>query len=214
VTRCVPRTLAISQRGTPNGEDLQGWAAAAASAGVDAVQLREKDLAAVRLLELARRLVSTLPAAVALLINGRSDLAVASAAAGVHLPSAGVPVARVRRCFPDLLIGASTHRLEEVAAARDDGADYVVFGPVFGPTSKQSPLPPAGVEELARAAALGIPVLALGGITLERLPAVAAAGAAGAAAVGAFRAPFEPRAWVALAHSLFERPGARPGGAP
>jgi thiamine-phosphate pyrophosphorylase len=214
VTRSAPRTLAISQRVTATGDDLPGWAAAVAGTGVDAVQLREKDLPAVRLLELARRMVAALPASVALLVNGRFDVAVASAAAGVHLPSAGVPLARARRRFPELLIGASTHRLDEVAAARDDGADYVTFGPVFAPTSKRSPLPPVGVDGLARAAALGIPVLALGGITIDRLPAIAAAGAAGAAAIGAFQPPFEPRAWVAAAHRLFARSGAQGTPAP
>jgi thiamine-phosphate pyrophosphorylase len=188
------------------GDDLSGWAAAAAAAGVDALQLREKDLAAGRLFELALRLVQLLPATVALLVNGRADVALASAAAGVHLPSSGLPIARLRRRFPQLLIGASTHRLDEVAAARDGGADYVTFGPVWAPTSKRSPLPPVGVEGLARAAALGIPVLALGGVTLDRLPEVAATGAAGAAAIGAFQPPLEPRLWVATAHRLFPPP--------
>jgi thiamine-phosphate pyrophosphorylase len=205
VTRFAPRTLAISQRSSAGGDDLPAWAAATAAAGVDAVQLREKDLGAARLLELAGRMLEVLPVTVALLVNGRLDIALACGAAGVHLPSRGVPIARARRGFPQLVIGASTHHLGEVAAARDAGADYVTFGPVFAPTSKPSPLAPVGVEGLARATALGIPVLALGGVTLERLAAIAAAGAAGVAAIGAFQPPHTPRAWVEAAHRLFPR---------
>lgn len=207
--RCVPRTLAISQRSRPDGADLPAWATAMARAGVDAVQLREKDLAAGRLYELGRRLAACLPKTAVLLVNGRLDVALGCGAAGVHFTSRALPIARARRRFPDLLIGASTHRFEEVAAARDAGADYVTFGPVFAPASKHSPLPPVGLDDLARAAALGLPVLALGGVTADRLPAIAAAGAAGIAAIGAFQDPSHAAALVAAAHRLLAR-GAEP----
>jgi thiamine-phosphate pyrophosphorylase len=203
VSRCAPRTLAISQRRATDGGDLAAWARAIAAAGVDAIQLREKDLDSRRLLDLATALLGTLPANVSILINGRLDVAIASGAAGAHLPANGLPLSRVRQRFPDLVLGVSTHRRNEVAAARDDGADYVVFGPVFAPLSKESPLAPVGTGELARVTALGVPVLALGGVTLERLPEIAATGAAGVAAIGAFQPPSDVAAFVAAAHRLF-----------
>jgi len=179
------------------------------AAGVDAVQLREKDLPAGSLAEVGRRIAAVLESRVMLLVNGRVDVALAIGAAGVHLPSRGLPVARLRRRFPSLVIGASTHRLEEVAAAAEAGADYVTFGPVYAPTSKTSALAPVGLEGLARAASLGIPVLALGGITLDRLAEVAAAGAAGVAAIGAFQPPRDPREFVGQAHRHFATREAR-----
>ena len=84
MSRCAPRTLAISQRRTEHGEDVVAWARATAAAGVDAIQLREKDLGARRLLELARRSIESVPASVMVLINGRLDVAIASGAAGAH----------------------------------------------------------------------------------------------------------------------------------
>jgi thiamine-phosphate pyrophosphorylase len=179
------------------------WSRAVAAAGVEAIQLREKDLDAPRLLELASALVETLPVSVGVLVNGRLDVAVASGAAGVHLPANGLPLRRARQRFPGLMLGLSTHRRDEVAAAADDGADYVVFGPVFAPISKDSPLAAVGVDELERVAALGVPVLALGGVTIERLPEIAAAGAAGVAGIGAFREPANAAAFIAAAHRLF-----------
>ena len=137
------------------------------------------------------------------LVNGRLDVAIASGAAGAHLPANGLPLARARRRWPDLVLGVSTHRRDEVVAARDAGADYVVFGPVFAPISKDSALVPVGVEELARVSSLGIAVLALGGVALDRLPEIAAAGAAGVAAIGAFQPPHDAGAFVAAAHRLF-----------
>jgi thiamine-phosphate pyrophosphorylase len=205
VSRFAPRTLAISQRCSADGDDLPGWAASVGAAGVDAVQLREKDLPVRRLLELGRRMAERLPAGIVLLVNGRLDVALGCGATGVHLPASSLPLARVRRRFSDLVIGVSTHRLDEVVAARDGGADYVAFGPVFAPTTKASSSPPTGIDALARAAALGIPVLALGGVTLERLPELVAAGAAGVAAIGAFQPGADATAMVAAAHRLLDR---------
>ena len=172
--------------------------------GVDAVQIREKDLDARRLLELGLRIADALAPTVALLVNGRFDIALAIGAAGVHLPSRALPIARIRERCPRLVIGASTHRTEEVAAARDAGADYVTFGPVYPPRSKTAALPAVGRSGLARAVDLGLPVLALGGVSLERLEEIAGVGAAGVAAIGAFHSTEEQaRAFVAAAHRLF-----------
>jgi thiamine-phosphate pyrophosphorylase len=187
------RLLAISQLTTlpgagGHGEVASGWFAALAAAGVDALQLREKQLDDLGLRRLARSARAALPPPALLLVNGRADVAVAAGADGVHLPADGVPAGALRTRFGSgLLIGVSTHRLEEVERARRDGADYVVFGPVYPTPAKAVYGAPAGTRALARAAALGIPVYALGGVTLERFAEVAAAGAAGVAGIRLFQ---------------------------
>jgi len=175
--------LAISDRRGLGAVTLPEWAAALGEAGVPAVQLREKDLADRAAFELLRQLRRALPAS-RLLVNGRADIALAAGADGVHLPADGVPTAALRRRFGDaLLIGRSTHAVDEVAREAQSGADYVCFGPVFASPGKGTPV---GLDALAAAAKLGVPVLALGGVGLAELPRVAAAGAAGAAGVRLF----------------------------
>lgn len=195
------RLLAISDRRSLPGGDLSGWLARIAAAGVDAVQIREKDLEDRPLSELVRAARALLPPETRLLVNGRADVAVASGADGVHLPADGVPPAALRRRFgPGFLIGVSTHAMEEVERAQDAGADYTTFGPVWETPGKGAP---AGVEALARAAATGLPVLALGGVTMARFGEVAAAGAAGVAAIRLFQRPSELREAVEAARSWF-----------
>jgi thiamine-phosphate pyrophosphorylase len=104
------------------------------------------------------------------------------------------------------VIGVSTHGIAEVEAARRAGADYVTFGPVYPTPSKAGYGPPAGLDALRRAAAVGLPVLALGGVTPERLPELAAAGAAGAAGIRCFADEASLAAMVAGAAKAF--PGA------
>src|SRR6185503_6449694 len=107
--------LAISDRRGLHGVTLPAWATALAGAGVPAVQLREKDLDDRACYELLRELRRALPHA-RLLVNGRADLALAAGADGVHLPADGIPTAVLRRRFGDaLLIGRSTHTVDEVA---------------------------------------------------------------------------------------------------
>lgn len=175
--------LAISERGSPE------WLRRLAEAGIGAVQIREKDLDDRAVLELAREARAVLPTAT-VLVNGRLDIALAAGADGAHLPADGVPVAALRRRFgPGVLLGVSTHRVEEVERALQDGADYVTFGPVWPTPSKERYGPPLGVEELARAAEVGIPVYALGGVMLSRFEEAAAAGAAGVAGIRLFQGP-------------------------
>jgi len=187
------RLLAISDRAGLEGEDLEGWLAGIGAAGIDAVQIREKDLDDRALFDLVRRARALLPPATRLLVNGRADIAIAAGMAGVdgvHLPADGVPLRALRERFgPGLLLGRSTHRVEEVEQALREGADYATFGPVWPTPSKERYGPPAGVGELARAAATGLPVYALGGVTLARFAEAAAAGAAGVAAIRLFRDP-------------------------
>jgi thiamine-phosphate diphosphorylase len=180
--------LAISDRRGLGAVALPTWAAALGEAGVPAVQLREKDLTDRAAFELLRELRRALPAS-RLLVNGRADLALAAGADGVHLPAEGVPTAALRRHFGSaLLIGRSTHTLDEVAREAVSGADYVTFGPVFASPGKGTPV---GLDALAEAAAFGarfgMPVLALGGVGVAELPRVAAAGASGAAGIRLFQ---------------------------
>jgi thiamine-phosphate pyrophosphorylase len=157
------------------------------AAGVEWIQIREKDLsgrALFELVEAACRLPN--PHDSKMLVNSRVDVALAAGAAGVHLPS-GSPPARVWR-RPDFLVGVSCHSVEEVCRAEAEGADYVVFGPVFPPLSKPAGLEPKGLDQLARAAkAVRIPVLALGGVTRENSAACVTAGAAGIAGISLFQ---------------------------
>jgi thiamine-phosphate pyrophosphorylase len=194
------RLLAISRLGTLPGAAAPtagapfpaaaaaAWFTALAAAGVDALQLREKDLDDRALHEATLQARAALPRPTCLLVNGRADVALAAAADGVHLPAGGVPAGALRVRFgSDLLIGVSTHRLDEVEEARLAGADYVVFGPVYETPGKPGLLAPVGPRGLARAAGLGIPVYGLGGVTLDRFGEVAAAGAAGIAAIRLFQ---------------------------
>ena len=166
------------------GRPLEEWMSGLE--GVDAVQLREKDLSARDLLALARGLRRASRGA-RVLVNGRADIALAGGCAGVHLTSSGLPIESLRRRFGQaLVIGRSTHRPEEVEAARAAGADYAIFGPVF-PTPSKAPFgPPPGLDGLRQAVAYGLPVIAIGGIGPKQIPQVAAAGAAGVAGIRAF----------------------------
>ena len=162
-------------------------------AGADAVQLREKDLSGRAVLELAQAaVVRAAPAQ--LLVNDRLDVALAAGAAGVHLGGESLPVAEVARFRAALrppagiLIGRSCHAADEALQAERDGADYVFFGPVFATPSKARFGPPQGIEALAALCRrVHIPVIAIGGITLENAGACTAAGAAGIAAIRLFQ---------------------------
>lgn len=197
----MPRLLAISDRRSLPDQALESWLREIAQTGIDAVQIREKDLDDRTLWELVRTARAILPPETRLLVNGRLDLALSAGADGVHLPSDGVPVGALRRRFgPGVLIGVSAHRVEEVVRAREEGADYATFSPVWETPGKG---PAVGVGELARAAATGLPVLALGGITMERFGEVAAAGATGVAAIRLFQRPSDLREAVDAARRSF-----------
>jgi thiamine-phosphate pyrophosphorylase len=157
-----------------------------ARADADWIQIREKDLPARELFELAR---AALPSGKKIIVNTRLDVALAAGAAGVHLPEDSIAPSRFRPIVPaGFLIGTSCHTLESVRVAAAEGADYVLFGPVFAPLSKSSDLTPRGLDLLAEAAQLAkIPVLALGGITRENAPLCIARGAAGFAAISFFQ---------------------------
>ena len=160
----------------------------ALTAGVDILQIRERDLSARDTLSIAEAAVQSAKRTGAhILVNDRADVA-QCAGAGVHLTTRSLTADVVRRSFgPDIIIGASTHNLEEAMTAESSGADFVVFGPVFETASKQRYGPPVGVAALRMVTRrLRIPVLALGGLTLANFPEALDAGAAGIAAISLF----------------------------
>jgi thiamine-phosphate pyrophosphorylase len=175
----------------PAGITLLAAIARNLAAGPDWIQIREKDLTARELFELTRSvLAQPNPRGVKILVNSRIDVALAAGASGAHLPSdSPAPFAWRPIAPPGFLLGASCHTPEEVRAAEREGADYVLFGPVFAPLSKLAQLPPVGLEGLARAvaAAARTPVLALGGITRANASACIQAGAAGVAGISLYQ---------------------------
>jgi thiamine-phosphate pyrophosphorylase len=172
-----------------------------AAAGVDWVQIREKDLTASALASLTRqslRIAANLPAThscgIRLLVNDRLDVAIAERSGGVHLGEKSLPLSEAKRLIQStpvkqtigesFLTGVSCHSLEAAEAAERDGADYIFFGPVFATPSKETFGPPQGAERLREVCrSVSIPVLAIGGITLDNAESCMAAGAAGIAAI-------------------------------
>ncbi len=184
-----PLLCAITDRHALPDADPVPVVEQAIAAGVDLIQIRERDLNTRALLALVEKAVALAAGhATRILVNDRLDVALAAGAAGVHLPTHGLPIADVRARFSELLIGASCHNLEELRAAQDGGADFAVFGPVYETASKRVYGPPVGLETLAEAVrSATIPVLALGGINLENARACLEAGAAGIAAISLFQ---------------------------
>jgi thiamine-phosphate diphosphorylase len=167
-----------------------------AAAGVDLVQLREKDLGAHALEKLALKAMAALAGSrTLLLINARTDVALACGAHGVHLPANDLAASEVRAIFAragvsEPVIGVSTHSAAEVASVEAHGADFAVFAPIF---EKGGTASGEGLEELRRichrteAAQPPMPVLALGGITLENARLCVEAGAVGIAGIRLFQ---------------------------
>ena len=154
---------------------------------VSMVQIREKHLSGRHLFELASACVAiTRGSRTNLLINDRADIASAAGADGVHLTGTSIPASVVRSSFgSDLLIGVSTHTGEEALAARREGADFVVYGPVFETPGKGSPIGTGQLNLLCSALA-PFPVIALGGIDAMNCGTVIRAGVAGVAGIRSF----------------------------
>ena len=176
-----------SGQATPDDPQFLRLVRAAVDAEVPLFQIREKSLSARVLFDLVARAAEiTHGSKTRLLVNDRSDIARAAGADGVHLTAQSLPVAVVRKtCGAEFLIGVSTHSLAEAQAARDAGADFVVFGPVFETESKRAYGAPQGLGKLREVTrALGeFPVMAIGGITLENFSECFEAGARGVAAI-------------------------------
>jgi len=186
----------------------------AARAGVDWIQLREKDYTGrewAGLVKESLERVKDAGAPIRILVNDRLDVALAGGAGGVHLSENGIPVAeacRLRDDFfstrggrPDFLVGVSCHSRGAALGAARGGADYIHFSPIYNTPAKASYGPPQGLERLAQiASAVDVPVIAIGGITRENAPECFRAGAAGIAAIRLFQEPGALREIVSDLH--------------
>jgi thiamine-phosphate diphosphorylase len=149
------------------------------------LQLRAPALTTAELEREAEELVASSPLPV--LVSSRCDVCLAAGADGVNLPERDIGVADARALLGERLVGRSVHSLESARQAEIDGADFVIFGPVWSSASHPGAVP-AGIEALARVArSVRVPVIAIGGVTQERISECRAAGAAGYAAIGLFR---------------------------
>jgi thiamine-phosphate pyrophosphorylase len=187
----------VTDRQLTGGRPLRLVVEAALRGGARAFQLREKDLSARELYPLAlemRQLTQAYGAR--LLINDRVDVALAVDADGVHLTTTSLPASIARRVLgPGRLIGVSTHTLAEAQAAAEEGADFLVFGPVFFTPSKAPYGEPVGLDALrAVRVAVRSPILAIGGIKKANLDQVLAAGADGIAVISAIISADDPMA--------------------
>jgi thiamine-phosphate diphosphorylase len=160
--------------------------ARASAAGVDLIQIRERDLEAAALADLVARAVAIARgSSTRIVVNDRLDVAIACGADGVHLRGDSIPIAAARQLVPpDFFVGRSVHTEEEARTAV--GADYLIAGTVYATASKPGArvLGVDGLRAIVRRAAA--PVLAIGGVTRDRLEEIAATGASGVAAIGLF----------------------------
>jgi thiamine-phosphate pyrophosphorylase len=167
---CITDSLEVAER--------------AARDAVDLIQIRAKELSGRALTELVRSAVAVAGSNV--LVNTRTDVALACGAGGVHLPAGSIAPSTIRRIAPSgFLIGVSCHTIEELKEAEREGADFAVFGPIFSSITKT--VTPMGLDELRRATTrVRMPVYALGGVTKENASSCIEAGAAGVAGISLF----------------------------
>lgn len=184
--RPIPRLHAFTDARVLADPDLGRKAAAIAAIGPGAaVHLRDRTATTAALAEFGRRLGALVrPAESALIVNGRADLAAALGAQGLQLGGDDLGVEVARRVFSKGWIGRSVHSVDEARRAVDEGADFLVVGNVYA-TPSHPGREPIGPKVLKECAALGRPVIAIGGVTKESAPACRDAGAYGVAAIRA-----------------------------
>ena len=180
--------------GPDAAERLVDLAACAVRAGIDIIHVRERDLDARPLAALVTRILALAHGSpTKVLVNDRADVAAAAGADGVHLRRDSISVSSARALLgQDALVGQSVHSVGEAReASRTGGVNYLVFGTLYRTSSKDEGHPVAALDDLTDAcrAAQGVPVLAIGGITVQRAAALARAGAAGVAGIGLFIPP-------------------------
>lgn len=194
---------------SPEFQKILSQVAAAVEARVQLVQLREKQLPTRLLFELTARVVElSRGTSTKILVNDRSDVAKGAGADGVHLTTQSIAPAIVKDTFGQgFLVAVSTHSLTEARAARDSGADFAVFGPVFSTASKKEYGAAVGVnqlEEVSRSLA-PFPVLALGGIAIDNVETCFRAGASGVAGISLFERSDQLSEVVSSINELWRR---------
>jgi thiamine-phosphate pyrophosphorylase len=167
------------------GLDPVSFAEACLRGGARVLQLRQKEGSSADFLDRARRLVRAAARAGAqVIVNDRADIAALSGAAGVHVGQEDVGVDDARRVVgPSLVVGLSTHTAAQVDRALAGSATYVAVGPVYGTLTKDTGYGPSGLDLVRQAAGRGKPIVAIGGITLDSVPELVAAGATGLAVI-------------------------------
>ena len=200
----------VTDRAQTLGRDLTAVVVECLAAGLPAVQVREKDLTAAELASLCRRLREpTREHGALLVVNDRLDVALAVGADAVQRTGTSLDVADMRAVAGRRVrVGASVHSLEEAVEAELKGADWVVFGPVFDTPSKRAYGPPQGLDRLAAVCrGLTIPVIAVGGITPERVGDALQAGAHGVAVISGILAAPSPATATARYRAAIEAHG-------
>lgn len=193
-----------------HGWALVDLAAAVLDGGATLVQVRGKALSSAELLEVSRHVVAmAVPYRAAVVVNDRADLAVLSGAAGVHVGQDDLSPADARAIVgPDRLVGVSTHSADQIAVAAGAPVDYIAVGPVFCTTTKHTGYDAVSLDLVRQAAATGRDVVAIGGVTLDRVQQVIAAGATSVAVITDLLAGGDPaartRAFVAAARPRYE----------
>jgi thiamine-phosphate pyrophosphorylase len=201
-----PRLYLVTDPGLVGERDLPGLVEAVVRAGVTLVQLRHKSASTAALLRLALVLVERLrPLGVPLIVNDRADVALAAGAAGVHVGQSDLPAPLARRVTGGrMLVGLSIEHLPEMGDAGVEAADYLAASPVFGTATKADIAPPLGLDGLARMRGMTKkPIVAIGGIDLERAAQAILHGADGVAVVRAILGADDPvQATRALRHAI------------
>ena len=160
--------------------------------GVGAIQVRAKSLSDRELFDFTVSVIRTVGDRAKVIVNDRLDIALASGADGVHLGLTDLPVAHARRLAPEgFLVGGTCRNVADALRAREAGADYVGVGPIYPSTTKTGLPAPIGLSALGEIAGI-LPVIAISGITLDRIPEVMAAGAHGVAVIAAISMAPDP----------------------
>lgn len=202
-----PTLMLVTNCKLVGGDDsLVAKVTAAVKGGVNVVQLREKEISQMQLVVLATRLREAIAGRAQLIVNSAPDVAEAAGAAGVHLPEDSATVSPRLRADRRMLVGRSVHSVEAARLAQGEGLDYVVVGPIYE-TPTHEGRAPAGVGLLSEvAAAVSVPVIAIGGIDAGRVREVMASGASGVAVISAILGEDDAKAaarklWDALRQS-------------
>ncbi len=185
----------IVSRDVAKDGDLEKTVSEAVAGGVTMVQLRERDMPAGELLQTALRLKRVVRGKALLIVNDRVDVAIAADADGVQLPENGLPTLRARGLLGKYaVLGRSVHSADAAVEAGREGAEFVIAGTIYKSPSKpeQKPAGPSLISEITKAVSL--PVLAVGGITPEKVADVVNAGAAGVAVISAIAKGADPKA--------------------